>query len=502
MKTFQSLRIFFLLGVLVAFSTFVNGCEPKEENQEQLLNASVDPQFTEGAPYPAEDPPERDPKNDMDPIPVPDGPLVGDLSPLNDPVTIRALDIPNDSTPKNKEMRAPLFYKKYSELPNLTSVTSGCCPEISVAENGNTVIMTGNTWMALSKDAGTTFTYINPTTLFPNDDGPLCCDQVVEYLPEFDMFVWLLQYRNNASGDNKLRMAAQTTQQINSSNGTSWTYWDFSSNIFDAASTLDYNDLTFGNGSLWWTTQNGTGRIVVRIPQSQIAAKGTINFSYTGGTDALWSHLTHNATNTVYWAGHINNSQLRVYSMRDGDGFYSWRTVNINSWPNGTNSSVTPTQDWMLPFEDWKHYVFGNALQGESVWFAWLASANDRFPQPHVQMTKINTSSFTLDQQVQIWNPDFAFMDAFLSTNSRGELGMDVAFGGGPYHPSNAVGVWGDFVVYYPRLSTRTTNRWGDYNTSRRSGSNGVEWVAGGYTMETDAMGNNIMLPHYIRFGR
>ena len=290
---------------------------------------------------------------------------------------------------------------------------------------------------------------------------------------------------------------------MRASDGTSWTYWDFVSDTFDTRSSLDYNDVAFGDSSLWWTSQNGTGRVVVRIPLAQIAAKGTINFQYTAGTDALWSDLTQNATNTVYWAGHINNSQMRVFSMRDGDGFYSWRTVNVNSWPNGTNSTKCPNgTDWMQPFEGGKHYVFGNALQSGSVWFSWLASAGGNFPQPHVQMVKISPATWTLQQQVQVWNPTIAFQDAYLSTNSQGELGMEIAFGSGGFYPSSSVGVWGDFVVYYPRLSNRCITRWGDYNHSRRAASNGAEWIAGGYTNDKDGSGNSIVIPHYLRFGR
>lgn len=397
---------------------------------------------------------------------------------------------------------APLFFKQYRELTGLIGSTSGCCPEISSSENGQTIMMTANNWMSLSEDGGGSFSNINPTTVFPQDDGGFCCDQVVVYVPRIDMFVWLLQYWSGADGKNRLRLAAQTTPEVRSSNGTAWTYWDFVSDIFDTRSSLDYNDIGVGENSLWWTSQNGTGRVVVRIPLSEIAAKGTINFAYTGGTDALWSHLTQNATNTVYWAGHVSNSELRVFSMRDGDGFYSWRSVTVNSWPNGTNSMACPDKtDWMT-FESWKHYVFGNALQRGNVWFSWLASAGGNFPQPHVQMVRINPSTWTLQEQVQIWNPTIAFLDAHLSTNSQGELGMEVAFGGGGFYPSSSVGVWGDFVVYYPRLSTRCVQRWGDYNHSRRAASNGMEWVAGGYTNETNSSGNNIVIPHYIRFGR
>jgi hypothetical protein len=238
------------------------------------------------------------------------------------------------------------------------------------------------------------------------------------------------------------------------------------------------------------------------MPLSQIAAKSTIFFQFTGGTDALWSHLTQNATNAVYWAGHVNNSTLRVYDMVDGNGFYSWRSVTVNSWPNGTNSSLCPNgSDWM-PFEAGKHYVFGNALQNGKVWFGWLAAAGGGFPMPHVQMVKINPGTWLREEQVQIWNRTISFMDAYLSTNDKGELGMDVCFGSGGFYPSNAVGVWGDFVVYYPRLSTRCATRWGDYNHSHRSGSSPSDWVAGGYTMEKNSSGNDIMLPHYIKFGR
>lgn len=393
-------------------------------------------------------------------------------------------------------------FKDYAELTNSQAATSQCCPEVSVAENGETIILTGNVWIALSEDGGATFSSINPTTIFPQSDGGLCCDQVIQYVPQIDMFVWLMQYWSDGSGNNRIRLAAQTTAEVRASNGTAWTYWDFPSDVFNRDGSLDYNDMSFGANSLWWATESG-GRHVVRIQLSQIAAKGTINYDFAPDTDALWSHVSHNGNDTVYWAGHVNNSELRVYSMKDGDGFYSWRSVTLNSWPNGTNSSFAPDgTDW-LTFESWKHYIFGTVVRGGSVWFGWLASAGGGFPQPHIQLARINTSTWTLEEQVQVWNETVAFLDPFLSTNVRGEVGMAVGFGGGGFYPSNAVGVWGDFVVYYPRLSTRATSRWGDYNTCRRSGSSrGLEWVAGGYTMETDRNGANIMLPHYIRFGR
>jgi hypothetical protein len=459
-----------------------------------LKTGIAKPQRTAGAPYPPA------PKRDSEPNksdryePVPTGPRIGSLKPLNAPMKPVELTL----KPKPERRDRSLRYTYYSELTNAIPSTSGCCPEMSVAENGRAVMITGNTWMGLSSDGGASFTVLDPTTIFPQSDGGLCCDQVVQYIPRYDLFVWLMQYW--ASGDNnRIRIAVQSTPDLLASGGTAWTYWDFVSDTFHPTATLDYNDMSFGNTFLYWTSQID-GRVVVRVPLQELAARTTVNFGYTGGTDALWSHVTHNASDAVFWAGHVNNSQLRVFSMRDSEGFYSWRTVNINSWPNGTNTSLAPDgTDWMT-FESWKHYVYGNAKQGRSVWFGWLASAGGGFPQPHVQLVKLNSDTFAFEEQVQVWNPDFAFLDPYLSTNAQDKLGMSIAFGGGPYYASHAVGVWGDFVVYYPRLSTRATSRWGDYNTARRSGSNGLEWAAAGYTNERDAGGNPIQIPHFIRF--
>jgi hypothetical protein len=470
---------------------------------------SVRPSRTEGAPYPPAAPPdwERFVPNEewLNYPPVPKGPQRGDMTPNNPPVRLRSFEEgpPQEAPPINFDK-----YEEVDDLPNLSDLG-----EVSVAENGDTIIMTGNTWMALSEDAGTTFTYINPTTLFPQDDGGLCCDQIVMHIPRYDLFVWLMQYRSTAgpdgTNDNRIRIAVESTEGVRSSDGTSWTYWDFSSNVFNANGGLDYNDMTATGSNLYWISSISGGRVVVRVPLDELAKRTTVNFRYTGGTSAAFSHITQNPSNQVYWAGHIDTSQLRVYNWPDGDNSYYWRSININSWPNDSESSITPDGvDWMQWEGGITTYIYGNALQGSSVWLAWQAGRGGGFPHPHVQMVRLNGSTFALEEQVQIWNPEHAFQDAFLSTNAGGEfasgaeLGMSVAFGGPPFHASHAVGVWGDFVVYYPTLSSRSATRWGDYNTARRSSSSPQQWVAGGYTLQTDGSGGNTTVPHYIKFGR
>ena len=40
-----------------------------------------------------------------------------------------------------------ISFRDYAVLTNSQPATSACCPEVSIAENGQTVMMTGNVWI-------------------------------------------------------------------------------------------------------------------------------------------------------------------------------------------------------------------------------------------------------------------------------------------------------------------------------------------------------------------
>lgn len=494
----KTLKFAAILALIIGIALLVTGCpsQPGKETTE-LKREKIEPKKAEGGNFPAVKPDLMRPLNVDTPYVVPKGPERGRLQPNSPENKIKERN-PADTT-GNGNSQAPLFFREYDEIDDATPSAHLLNPEPSVAENGQTVMTTGNYWMSLSEDGGQNFTSVNPTTIFPEDYGGFCCDQVVQYVPKYDLFVWLLQYGSSASV-NAIRIAVQTTNGVRNSNGTAWTYWDFTNTTFAGSGALDYNDMSFGSTFLYWTSSVGGGanRYVVRVPLNELQAMGTVNFQFTGSTDAYWSHVTQNGRNGVYWAGHENNSTMKVYSMMDADGFYSWREVPINSWPNNTITSIAANgTDW-LQDASWKTYVRAAAIRGNSAFFAWNASSGGGFPQPHVQIVEINTNTFTLVNQVQIWNPGFAFAYPYFETNAQGELGMIVGFGGGPYNASSGVGVWGDFVVYYPRLSSMSQNNYGHYHTARRSGSDQRQWVGAGYTHKADAS----ILPYYVRFSR
>lgn len=487
------------ITLLLVVMFILSGCNPKQKrpglndkNSAELKTGHVSPKIVKGGKYPFVKPDLKRLLNEEEkPYIVPNGPDVGRLKPENKLFKIK-------KNPGGGGTQQSVDFSSYNELKDATPIAHLTCPEPSVAENGQTIMTTGNFWMSLSKDGGNTYTTVSPTTIFPEDYGGFCCDQVLQYIPRYDLFVWLLQYSGDANGVNAIRIAVQNTQEVRNSNGTSWTYWDFTNRTFASSGGIDYNDMSFGDDNLYWCSSVGGGqnRYVIRIPLKELSAKGTVNFQYTGSTQAFWSHVTQNGTNGVYWAGHKNNSTMIVYSMMDADGFYSWRDVNINSWPNATMSSIAADgTDWLLD-ASWKTYVRAAAVHGNRIFFAWNASKGGDFPQPHIQIVAINKNTFVKENQMQIWNPDFAFAYPYFEVNKEGQLGMIVGFGGGPFDASSGVGVWGDFVIYCPRFSDMSYDCYGHYHTVRRSGSAGMQWVGAGYSHKADGK----VLPYYVMF--
>jgi len=190
----------------------------------------------------------------------------------------------------------------------------------------------------------------------------------------------------------------------------------------------------------------------------------------------------------------------------ENSGSYFWRDVAINSWPNGTISSTDPDGTNWLSFAFPGSAVLGLTRRtGNEVWFAWTGSSNANFKNPQVQVLEINPSDYSVISQWQIWNDDYAFTYPSLTTNSNGEVGISLGWGGRSYYGNNAVGILGDFVVWYPELSTiSNSSRYGDYFNVARNTPNSPLFDASGYAVLKNtppAVGQRFD-PYYIQFGR
>jgi hypothetical protein len=496
---------------------------PSTSGRRPLRTATVEPQRS--ARFEPFLTPPNEARNEDPPRAVPTAPDRGPLAPSSDATTVTPAPRVSGGRSGDRSGASVQFFRNTSFQGKVAF--SGSPPDMSGADSGQTAFATGNTFGALSTNGGGVFSSVNPSTIFPSGpsmdsngvllDKGLCCDQVIQYVPSIDRFIWLMQFCGSGSnclqGRNRIRIASASAASV-AAGATAWTYWDLTSGLFGltgANQNMDYPDLAVGKSFLYMSVDNvGVGLLVARIPLAEIAASTTIHIGYTTPSDsatAYGGHLTQLVSDTGYWAGHVDNSTMRIFSVREGDNFYSWRDVKVNTWCNGSRVSTTPggTNDWLA-------FGFpGNAVHGSvqrsngrttELWFSWTAGkrlANGRscgFPQSHVEIVVLNKANFGVISQMQVWNPTIAFAYDVLATNAKGEVGMSLGYGGGGNEANHAVGFWGDFVVYSTTASTSSTNRFGDYLGIRRSSPNSDRLSAEGYGV----VGG--FDPHYVVFGR
>lgn len=224
----------------------------------------------------------------------------------------------------------------------------------------------------------------------------------------------------------------------------------------------------------------------------------------------------------IFWAGHKDNTHLRVFSAQEGSNMYFWRDVGISSWANNSplTSNTPDNQNWINflfnpttqnpggGFPD--NAVLGGTRVGNQLWFAWSAGTDSNFQQPHIEMVNLDhNNNFSETQQVQIWNNSYAFAYPALATNAcTNEVGLSFEFGGGGNYENHVVGFWGDFVAYITTESNAGSTRFGDYVSIRQAPQTdenpGNLFTAFGY-------GRNSVPPpgsgtqsdvHYVLFGR
>ena len=102
-------------------------------------------------------------------------------------------------------------------------ISRSTAAEPNVATDGSKVLLTWNWYAAASSDGGRTFRGMDPDD-FPTITG-FCCDQLAHYIPERNLWIWVMQSSKNANG-NVIRVAvARGDQPFTGS--IDFTYWDW-----------------------------------------------------------------------------------------------------------------------------------------------------------------------------------------------------------------------------------------------------------------------------------
>src|SRR3990172_11381799 len=147
---------------------------------ESILQRPQDAVYPELQPTPFTEP------NAESPILIPPGPA-------------RQLFEPTE-TPSEGAAPAGAPLVDITENRNSSSNNAGTPPDPNAARGTNNVVLTTfNTGISYSLDGGNSFTDVNlfnpvpgqpsRTSFFPQSDGGLCCDQVVIYVPQQNLFV-------------------------------------------------------------------------------------------------------------------------------------------------------------------------------------------------------------------------------------------------------------------------------------------------------------------------
>jgi hypothetical protein len=414
--------------------------------------------------------------------------------------------------------RERVRFTSYSPLDTtkLINVKTPVDPS-GAASSSDVIAMVGNVYLAVSTDGGSSWSYLDPTTMFPKFAGGLVGDQQMIYEPELDLFIWVMLHNPVPSTkDGAFRLAWASSADVESRPKSGWRFVDFVASDIDAAGEfLDQPHLSYSNRNLLVAVDADSGRIIVRIPLSDLGT-GSIGWEYTpalSGISFQFSAPSGQRPAGAFLAGHVDTSTLRVVEWRDGDPDYHEHDVKVQKYSDsGDFTCVTPSGvDWSARCGA---RISGSTWQDERLWFSWTAprsapNENPDYPQPYTRVVRINTSNWKTDTEMQVWNPKYAFAYSALSLNSNGEVGISVAWGGPSDEADAAFGILGDFVVWYQDGSTATATgsdpaagRWGDFLRTHQSTVTSAHFDGFGYFTNTDASGNLVQNPYHVRYGR
>jgi hypothetical protein len=475
---------------------------------------------------------------------VPQGAFFGRIVPSAPTPQVLDFRSGGGATPGSEE---PVTFRTFTT----TKLSANWPPDMSGAKGGDVVLMSGNLWLKFSVDSGKTFTDLDFTKLFAADStyGGWAGDQVIHYIPAVDCFVLYVQAFKATSGPNinknvvKIALASQADLKKFSGDRRAWSrQWDFTPDTFGlGASWLDFPDMSYGDKFLYVNTNvfaAQTGKLFFELPLADMQAGRGFNFQYAFLNEkiSIGSPSQNILGDQNYWAAHVDNSTMRIYSSKGTDANFSWRERKIKNWPmtsdNNIVSAAPDSPDWIS--ED--HRIIGATRKNNELWFAWSAATGDgggggfKFPQPHIQIAKFDLEQdFKLIEQTQVWNADNVYAYPSLITNSNNEVGISLAWGGGKFYGNHAAGILGDFVVWYGEISDVTVlreqfdasgkpvldgagnpiaapTRFGDYLHVRLAQPDTRFFSAFGYAVKSDA---TVTAPNrgrfdyfYIEFGR
>jgi hypothetical protein len=412
-------------------------------------------------------------------------------------------------------------------LPIIPAGFSSSTNEPSTAMSGRNRFQTGNWYAAYSSNGGASFTHLSPFTAFASIDGGFCCDQDTLYDPSRNMFIWLLQYiksSSTAAGTGGIRIALFRSETANISNAGWISYVIRPNNLGGPASGewFDYPHMALGEDFLYiainvftTTSDSWTRTIFMRIDLDQLRAGGAVGVQYLSSTSRFNFTPVQGAKDVIYFASQVSGSVLQILRWPENSNTITAFNRNVAAWLiGGQHDCPGPDGNDFCQRSD--NRVLAGALGKKSltrqqeVWFFWNVQEGGGFPLPYIEGARFRESDLAYVRRPFIWSGSATFHYVGAAPNSRGDLGLSLAFNTPTSHVSSAVCIEDDFTADPPGWScvgTRTgahgpaSNRWGDYLRVRPAYPADRNWVATNFTLQASTATGSAE-PRHIVFGR
>ncbi|MEO1082826.1 MAG: hypothetical protein AAFY88_01150, partial [Acidobacteriota bacterium] len=400
-----------------------------------------------------------------------------------------------------------------SSAPGAPSVVN----ETSVAAVGDYVFYTANWYAAASTDGGETWNFVNPSAgPFPEPPGEdFCCNQRVHHDIPTNTTFWLQQMIPDTSPTG--------TQRVNVDLNTdgSWDcFYDLTPEDadFGVGNYPDYPDVAVSKGHLFVTSNvfAGTGdgafqgAFVARLPLPDVTRCQSTMADFHTETGFGSFRTTQGAEDTMYFADHESTTSIRVWSWPDASAAPTSVSRTTNAWSNGTRNCIDPSGLNWCGFIDAR--LFGAAVGGDRVAFLWTPEENPAggFPFPYTQGIVLDASNdLAVLEQPLIWSTDAAWIYPSLASNSNGDFGGTLLWGGGSSFPNCSAflvddvngDAWAPFeheVVIAGGGGAAGTNRSSDHLSTRVYASNDKVYAGSCFGYPSMGVGES----RYVLFGR
>ncbi|QEC47913.1 hypothetical protein FSW04_10255 [Baekduia soli] len=264
--------------------------------------------------------------------------------------------------------------------------------------------------------------------------------------------------------------------------------------------------------------------LVARLPLSQLAGRrGPLSFGYGIERTRELKIAQGEGHTSTYIAGNETLSRVKIWEWPDQSQV--WFAHRVDHASVATDRTHMPTfgKDWnartTMFWSGNRGQVRSMTMSGRDLWLAWAtgrdvcvkrvrgdlcADARQTFPQPTIEIAKIDTTYWRLRDEQFLWSGTHGYAFPALATNRDGDVGIGAVMNSSAGSPVPVVG----YLTPQLALAGPLHSAWlraGDYS-SLRPGSTDSSFVCAAFTERPDPRvppnPANTRGWHYIEYGR